>query len=164
MLVRGSSQARLTVGFLLAACMPGLVWASATALYELNTTDLFTFLSELVTLVGFSLLVTGPATVLFGIPAYLFYQGRGWKSWWSYGLGGALIGWGFAVLFTILILPSLHFSFSILLLGAADAVFGAVSALTLWLSLYARARVLPMMFGLFCLGLLVIGLFGYLAA
>lgn len=155
MLMSGSSQARLTVGFLLAACTPGFVCALDLFLSQPVKSGSLELLGGIFVWIVRTSFITVPATFLPGVAAYLCYQGRGWKSWWSYGLGGALVGWICIAVPVVLISPSSLFANDFWQLASVAAAFGGLSALTLWFSIYARARVLLAAFGLACAGLLL---------
>lgn len=160
----GSSSTRLAAGFLLAACTPGFVCASVVFLSQPARSGSLNFLGGVLVWVMWSSFVTIPAAFLPGVAAYQFYRCRGWKSWWSYALGGALICWACVAVPRILMSPPALFAWNFWQLSGPAAVLGSLSALTLWFSIYARARFLLAALGLACAGLLLNELLVRLAA
>ncbi len=157
-------------GFLAAAFVPGLLGGLAIVLYGaygvIGQPDLASqvtipraagaFVFYAVMGAFFGLVVTVPAILVAGLPAYLVYRRLGWTDWPRHLLGGAVIGWLVGI-FAFGGLQALKDPASLDLLRWATgfdspwrlgSVFlGAASVLMLWSVLYTRRSWL-MFFGL----------------
>jgi len=136
---------RKWVGFLVAMVMPCIALATLLFVLESRGEGLLAFMTFLPLSVLFGLVISLPATLIFGLPLFWFFRRYAWNQWWQYLLGGTLAG-----LVTGLILS---------LSGAVlFGVLGALAALSLWFVLFASRQSLAVVAGLMMVILLAIGL------
>ena len=93
-------------------------------------------------------IVTVPITLVLGVPTYLWFQRRGWLSWWQVSLGAACVGFIVGVAFavaSILGTPNLYYATASRFYVHSNAIletvpyalfsgaFGAMVGLIFWL-------------------------------
>jgi hypothetical protein len=124
---------RTFLGFLLAPATLAIVDALATmASPDMRQSE---FLSGRI---YWTLSITYPLTLLFGVPAYFLHRKRGWFRWWQITATGALIGalpgGGFALVFRLW-----NDLGELLLTVLVFAGIGAASAAVFWMVAFAGA-------------------------